>query len=72
MWFLSLIIEINNFAFEVKVILGLESTIPEGRPACPMDFYRTLGLVVRLQKTTFGLVVRLTCSTLGLVIGLEY
>ena len=26
-------IEINNFAFEVKVILGLESTIPEGRPA---------------------------------------
>ena len=23
----------NNFAFEVKVILGLESTIPEGRPA---------------------------------------
>ena len=25
-------IEINNFAFEVKVILGLESTILDGRP----------------------------------------
>ena len=34
-------IETNNFAFEVKVILGLESTIPEGRPdgrtACRPD-----------------------------------
>ena len=25
--------ETNNFAFEVKVILGLKSTIPDGRPA---------------------------------------
>ena len=31
-YFQSLTIEINNFAFEVKVILGLKSTIPDGRP----------------------------------------
>ena len=31
--FLGLSIETNNFAFEVKVILGLESSISEGRPA---------------------------------------
>ena len=28
--FHGLTIEINNFAFEVKFILGLESTIPDG------------------------------------------
>ena len=32
-YFKSLIIDMNNFAFEVKVILDLESTIPDGRPA---------------------------------------
>ena len=26
--------ETNNFAFKVKVIFSLESTIPEGRTAC--------------------------------------
>ena len=30
-YFYGLTIEINNFAFEVKVILGLKSTIPDGR-----------------------------------------
>ena len=38
LYILGLTIETNNFTFEVKVILGLESTIPEGRPgrpACP-------------------------------------
>ena len=29
-YFKGLIIETNNFAFEVKVILGLESTCPDG------------------------------------------
>ena len=29
--FQGLTIEINNFAFEVKVVLGLVSTIPDGR-----------------------------------------
>ena len=28
-YFYGLTIEINNFAFEVKVILGMESTIPD-------------------------------------------
>ena len=36
-YFYGLTIEINNFAFEVKVILGLKSTIPDGRPACLTD-----------------------------------
>ena len=33
MYFQSCTIEIDNFAFEVKFIQGLESTIPDGRTA---------------------------------------
>ena len=51
-YFWGLLMATNNFAFEVRVILGLESTIPDGLPACRMD---KLGIEPATAQLELGL-----------------
>ena len=52
----NLLVDINNFAFEIKVTSGLESTIPDGRPACrPAGQPEKLGIEIARAKLELGL-----------------
>ena len=56
MYFWSRTIEINNFAFEVKFIQGLESTILDGRPAgLPVGRTEKLEIEPATAKLELGL-----------------